>query len=114
METQERARLDTYFGKIARSFLPEARPASVLVTHLLPERPAFVRAVDTVSALRAVLPKPKSIDTHARREVESLVTCDELTRDLFADEGSAVTYLESRAAVRTSCCWTSAATSRRA
>ncbi|WP_371481387.1 adenosylhomocysteinase [Kitasatospora sp. NBC_00315] len=98
METSERARLDTYFGKIARQFTPAERPASLLVTHLLPERPSFVRAVATLSELRAVLPKPKSIDTSARREIEQTIPCDELSRDLFNDEDTAVTYLETRAA----------------
>ena len=44
METFERARLDAYFGRIAARFAPGERPASFLITHLLPERPAFVRA----------------------------------------------------------------------
>ncbi|MFG3224141.1 NAD(P)-binding domain-containing protein [Kitasatospora sp. NPDC048194] len=98
METSERARLETYFGKIARRFTPQVLPSSLLVTHLLPERPSFVRAVGTVSNLRAVLPKPKSIDTAARREVEQAFPCDELSRELFAEPDTAVTYLETRAA----------------
>ncbi len=52
----------------------------------------------TLSELRAVLPKPKSIDTSARREIEQTIPCDELSRDLFNDADTAVTYLETRAA----------------
>jgi adenosylhomocysteinase len=98
METSERARLDTYFNKIARTFTPPERPSSLLVTHLLPERPAFVRAVGAVSNLRAVLPKPKSVDPAARREVERTTPCDELSRETFADPDTAITYLETRTA----------------
>ncbi|KIQ66689.1 adenosylhomocysteinase [Kitasatospora griseola] len=98
METFDRARLDTYFGRIARQFTPEQRPASVLVTHLLPERPSFVKAVAAASNLKAVLPKPKSIDSGARREIERTVVVDELSREMFIDPDSAVTYLETRAA----------------
>ncbi|MFI1866625.1 adenosylhomocysteinase [Streptomyces jumonjinensis] len=98
METSERARLDTYFGKIAKTFAPSERPSSILVTHLLAERPAFVRAVRSMSDLRAVLPKPKSVDTVARREVEQTTPCDELSREAFADPDSALSYLEMRAA----------------
>ncbi len=98
MENFERARLDAYFGKIAGQFAPPTRPAALLVTHLLPERPSFVRAAAAVTRLKAVLPKPKSLDTVARREVERVVPCDELTRELFADTQSALDYLESRAA----------------
>ncbi|MDF3290748.1 adenosylhomocysteinase [Streptomyces silvisoli] len=98
MEASERARLGTYFSKIAEQFTPAERPSSLLVTHLLPERPSFVRAVASLSNLRAVLPKPKSIHPTAQREVEQVVPCDVLSRGLFADPDAAVTYLESRAA----------------
>ncbi|WP_413753046.1 adenosylhomocysteinase [Streptomyces sp. R-74717] len=97
MESFERARLDAYFAKIAAQFLPEERAASFLITHLLPERPGFVRAVAALSDLRAVLPKPKSISVSARREVERFVAVDTLSRDLFADPDTALDYVESRA-----------------
>lgn len=99
MEPSERARLSAYWQRIAAEFEPDpaARPSSLLITHLLPERPAFVRAVGKVSELRAVLPKPKSITEAARREVEQAFTVDELSRDLFNDPDAALTYLESRA-----------------
>ncbi|MGW5394521.1 adenosylhomocysteinase [Streptomyces koyangensis] len=98
METRERARLDAYFSRVGRQFTPAELPSSLLVTHLLPERSAFVRAVDAVSNLRAVLPKPKSITAAAKREVERLFPVDELSRGLFTDPDTAVAYLESRAA----------------
>lgn len=98
MEQFERARLDQYFGRIASRFMPEEAPASFLITHLLPERPSFVRAVGTATRLCAVLPKPKSIAETARREVEQFTQCDTLTRETFADPEPALEYLESRAA----------------
>ncbi|MEV7089778.1 adenosylhomocysteinase [Streptomyces sp. NPDC093085] len=98
MESFERARLDSYFAKIAAHFAPAEQATSFLVTHLLPERPGFVRAVDSVSSLRAVLPKPKSISPEARREVERTFPVDALTRELFAGADTALEYFESRAA----------------
>ncbi|MFJ6760213.1 adenosylhomocysteinase [Streptomyces sp. NPDC091273] len=98
METHERARLDAYFAKVAAQFAPDEPTASLLVTHLLPERPAFVRAVAQMTALKAVLPKPKSITAAAQREVEHTVPVDALTRELFTDPDTALDYLESRAA----------------
>ncbi|MFI5864246.1 adenosylhomocysteinase [Streptomyces sp. NPDC051546] len=98
MEIADRARLDTYFGKVAEAFMPSERPSSLLITHLLPERPSFVGAVGKVSHLRAVLPKPKSIHASTRREIERTVACDELSREMFSDPDTAVTYLETRAA----------------
>ncbi|MFG2650979.1 adenosylhomocysteinase [Streptomyces sp. NPDC048436] len=96
MEQFERARLDAYFARIADGFAPTERPSSFLITHLLPERPSFVQAVGTSSTLRAVLPKPKSIDPAALRAVEKATPCDPLTRELFEDADTAVEYIESR------------------
>jgi adenosylhomocysteinase len=99
MESFERARLDTYFGRIAARFAPGERPRSFLITHLLPERPAFVRGVAKVTELCAVLPKPKSVHADARRRIEDDGhPCDTLSRALFADPDRAVRYFEDRAA----------------
>ncbi|MFI7009951.1 adenosylhomocysteinase [Streptomyces sp. NPDC050145] len=98
MEAFERVRLDSFFGRIAQQFATTERPASFLITHLLPERPHFVRAVATQTDLRAVLPKPKSINPVARRAVEKTVQCDTLTRGMFEEPDAALDYLEGRAA----------------
>jgi adenosylhomocysteinase len=100
MEQFERARLDSYFNRVAAQVMPEAMPASFLITHLLPERPSFVKAIGAVSDLRAVLPKPKSIDTAARREIERFAQCDELSRELFSNAETCLDYFESRAGDR--------------
>ncbi|MEU5607508.1 adenosylhomocysteinase [Streptomyces sparsogenes] len=97
MESFERARLDNYFARVAAQFVPADQTASFLVTHLLPERPGFVRAVASLSRLRAVLPKPKSINPAARREIEQDIPVDTLSRELFADADTALDYFESRA-----------------
>lgn len=103
MEIFERARLDAYFTKIATTFAPDEKTAAFLITHLLPERPSFVRAVAAMTGLKAVLPKPKSISPAARREVEHTTAVDTLTRELFTDPDTALDYLESRAAGETTC-----------
>lgn len=80
MEAFERAHLDAYFGRIAAHFAPTERPAGFLITHLLPERPAFVRSVASVTDLRAVLPKPKSVHLPAQRQIEfEGHVCDKLS-----------------------------------
>lgn len=97
MEQFERARLDSYFTRIAYAFALPEKPSAFLITHLLPERPSFVRAVGISTRLRAVLPKPKSVDPAARREIEKTAQCDPLSRELFEDPDSAVGYIEARA-----------------
>lgn len=101
METFERARLDAYFARIAAQFTPGEQTTSFLITHLLAERPAFVRAVAAMTRLTAVLPKPKSVHPAAKREVERTHMVDTLTREIFAQEDDALEYLESRAAGQT-------------
>ncbi|MET7620955.1 adenosylhomocysteinase [Streptomyces sp. NPDC005408] len=101
MENFERARLDAYFGRIASRFAPIEQPAAFLITHLLPERPAFVRGVAGVTELRSVLPKPKSVHAEALRQIEADGhACDTLSRELFADPDRAVRFIETRAAGR--------------
>ncbi len=70
----------------------------MLITHLLAERPAFVKAMGRVSSLAAVLPKPKSIHDGALKEVGAFVQVDELDRATFSDPDRALAYLEKRAA----------------
>lgn len=98
MEAFERARLDSYFTRLTAQFSTPERPSAFLITHLLPERPAFVRAVAKQTDLRAVLPKPKSIHAPAKREVEQVAQCDPLSRDLFENAEAALDYIEARAA----------------
>jgi adenosylhomocysteinase len=52
MESFERARLEAYFGRVVQHFAAADRPSAFLVTHLLPERPSFVRAVASLVDLR--------------------------------------------------------------
>ena len=75
----------------------DRKPALILVTHLLAERPCFVAAAARLSTISAVLPKPKTPDPRALREVRRNFPCDRLERRAFADPSQVVAYLESRA-----------------
>lgn len=92
--------MNAFFRKITSRYeMPE--PASVLViTHLLGERPAFLRAVGRLAEVAAVLPKPKSIDARALEEVTAFLPVDGLERAAFVVPARALEYLESRAAGR--------------
>ncbi|MFI6883948.1 adenosylhomocysteinase [Streptosporangium canum] len=98
-EDFEKSRVDAFFRRVT-----ELRPtlhrgvSAVVVTHLLPERPVFLRAVARVANVAAVLPKPKSIDTAALREISGVMPVDQLDRSRFTDPAHTLAYLESRAA----------------
>lgn len=98
METFEIARLDRYFRAVRDALAPVVAGArAVVVTHMLPERPSFIRAVDQLAAVAGVLPKPKSADRDAVRMTGLSYQVDPLSREQFADPVTAVAYLEQRA-----------------
>lgn len=99
LEDFERNRVASYFNRIATQVKPAtSRVSIVAITHLLPERPVFLRAIAAMSNLRAVLPKPKTIDKNALNETTSLWQVDNLDRDKMANVDGLVSYLEDRAA----------------
>ena len=94
MESPERARLDAFFRHITKQFPAGTPVTSFIVTHLLSERPAFLRAMSATSTVAAVLPKPRSIDQHTLEAVRSLYPVHDLSRELFADSTRALDYIE--------------------
>ena len=98
MEDFERARVDAYFRRITGHFEVPRKPASILVTHMLADRPALVAATARLSSVASVLPKPKSIDHDALSEVGRCFQVDQLDRRRLADSAQAVAFLEGRAA----------------
>jgi adenosylhomocysteinase len=100
LEDFERSRVDAFFRKIANRKPVHERVSTVVITHLLAERPAFLRAVGRASTIAAVLPKPKSINVEALREISGTMPVDELDRAALNDPSHALAYLESRAAGR--------------
>ena len=70
MEPFETARLERYFRHVTDQVaMPAASARSLVITHMLADRPPFVRAVDRVAGVAAVLPKPKSVHPGAARTV---------------------------------------------
>lgn len=100
LEDFELSRVDAFFRKITGRCEVSEPVAALVITHLLGERPAFLRAVGRLTEVAAVLPKPKSIDARALEEVTAFLPVDGLERAAFADPARALDYLESRAAGR--------------
>ncbi|MFC5750330.1 NAD(P)-dependent oxidoreductase [Actinomadura rugatobispora] len=100
LEDFEVSRVDAFFKKVTTHIPPSGDMMAMVITHLLPERPAFLRAVARTAGIAAVLPKPKSIDAGALREISGLMPVEELDRAAFTDPGHALSVLEGRAARR--------------
>ncbi|MEV0968530.1 adenosylhomocysteinase [Microtetraspora glauca] len=98
LEDFERGRVTAFFRRVADTIPIPDRPASLVITHLLAERPAFLHAVARISNVAAVLPKPRSINEGALREISPTMQVDALDRRTFADPDQVLAYVESRAA----------------
>lgn len=98
LEDFECNRIASYFSRIVHHNTPGTRVSTIAITHMLTGRPIFLRAVASMSHLRAVLPKPKSIDQAAMREASSLWQVDKLDRGKLASADEALAYIEARAA----------------
>jgi adenosylhomocysteinase len=95
----EIARLDHYFRTVINTLAPVSADArSVVITHLLAERPSFIRAVDRIAGVAAVLPKPRSMHRDAVRTVGLSYPVSSLSRERFTDPDAALAYLEQHAA----------------
>ncbi|MEV6036058.1 adenosylhomocysteinase [Nonomuraea sp. NPDC052116] len=100
LEDFERGRVTAFFRRVADAIPVADRPASLVITHLLAERPRFLEGVARISDVAAVLPKPRSINEAALRHVRAGMQVDDLNRSRFADPEQALAYVESRAAGR--------------
>ncbi|WP_017623710.1 NAD(P)-dependent oxidoreductase [Nocardiopsis chromatogenes] len=98
LEDFERNRIASYFSRVVDQIAPETRLSTIAITHLLSGRPVFLRAIASMSHLRAVLPKPKSVAADALTEAASHWQVDKLDRRKLATPDEALAYLESRAA----------------
>ncbi|WP_207757334.1 Rossmann-fold NAD(P)-binding domain-containing protein [Nonomuraea cypriaca] len=97
MEDFERSRVDAFFKRVTEGTDVSSNVSSIVITHLLPERPSFIRAVARASRVLSVLPKPKSIHGQALREVAEAFHVDKLDRARFSDPSKALAYLEHQA-----------------
>ena len=84
-----------FFTKITNAFTTatDSTAHSVLITHLLAERPAFINAVNTLTNIAAILPKPKSINEEALATIAPTFRIDQLSRSDMAQAHYAVDYL---------------------
>lgn len=75
---------------------PEERPAAIVVTHLLQDRPFFLEAVDIVAEIRSVLPKPKTVNYEVAGWLQHRFPIDTLSRGLFSNSETALEFIDSR------------------
>lgn len=90
----ERQRAETYFSEVSAPLpgLPRAR--SIVITHLLRDRPPFLSGISRVAPVTVLLPKPKSIDRGTRARLDPAIMVKELSRDLLQADGYAAELID--------------------
>jgi adenosylhomocysteinase len=66
MDTLDEKRVQGFFNRISANFPCNDKPVSVIVTHLLPDRPFMIEALDRQTTIGLLLAKPKSIHQNTR------------------------------------------------
>lgn len=94
MDTLDREQTRKYFRAVCERF-PVAKDAvSVVVTHLLRDRPFFLEAVDRLAPIALIVPKPKSFDFETRQWLSQRYHVEPRTREDLEDSKSAVKLVE--------------------
>lgn len=84
-----------YFNTLTRRLFGESSELSVLlVTHILADRPPFVAGLSKGAKIRAIFPKPKSVNPEARAALERDYTFFDITRSALANANDVLTMIE--------------------
>jgi adenosylhomocysteinase len=73
LELPEQSRRTDYFRELTRT-TTGGDAVSVVITHLLDDRPFFLAGVDAVAPIVCLLPKPKSVSRSAEARVRDRYT----------------------------------------
>src|SRR5687767_9690840 len=98
MEPLESDSIEGFFRAAAESTITPGLPptAVFVVTHLLRDRPHFLKALSAQFHIASVIPKPKSQNVEAVADLERNYVIDGITREVLSRPGSAARYLASR------------------
>ncbi len=83
VDTLDAPRVRQFFNVVSSSSASSKteRPAVLVVTHLLADRPYFLEAISKVSNIKAIFPKPKTIDPTVRSLISRTYPIEVVSRD---------------------------------
>jgi adenosylhomocysteinase len=94
MDSATQARLRRFFDKICTLYRGGNDAASIVITHLLEDRPYFLDAVNLMAPIMLLLPKPRSIHLGTRSRVSEDYKIAQLNRFELHKSESALQLLE--------------------
>lgn len=94
MDTLDAVRVREFFESV-RTESPSASPraASVIVTHLLPDRPFLLESLAKITDLRAIVPKPKTVDPRVRSLLSNSYPLVAMSREDVSDPELCLAFL---------------------
>lgn len=86
--------IEAYFSHLVSQLGPRRDVATVAVAHMVPNTVTFAPALDKLTSLQALLPKPKSIARAEYSQLGAKFTMRQLTREWANDVRAVVTTLD--------------------
>lgn len=96
MDTLDSRYARRFFSEITGDTPQEERPASLVITHLLSDRPFFLEATNKVTEIVGLMPKPKTENPEARAWLQHRYPIFSLRRDMFNQSEKAIAFIASR------------------
>jgi adenosylhomocysteinase len=95
MDQKESERAERFFRLVREEFCPPGGQArSIVITHLLNDRPALLEAINESAPIAALLPKPKTVSPLLLAWIKHRFRIHKLSRDMFRDEEKAVSFFQ--------------------
>lgn len=85
-----------FFSKVIKTFPPKKESSCIIVTHLLPDRPCFLEAVNSTTKIVSIIPKPKSIYPAVYNFLKHKYPIDKLSRTKLTDSTGFLSSIKSR------------------
>ena len=95
MDTLSQRRIQRFFDQVVGTLPPGRSRCSVVVTHVLEDRPFFLAALDSIAPIKLLLPKPNSVHLDTRDILSNLYFIEVLQRQKFAKAEEVVGLFES-------------------
>ncbi|MGH7381377.1 MAG: NUDIX domain-containing protein [Candidatus Methylomirabilales bacterium] len=70
-----------FYDKICQALQPVERAKAIVITHILPDVPEYLSAINNIADVIAVIPKPKSIVREVLQKMQTKFDILHLTRD---------------------------------
>lgn len=95
MDLSSLERAQSFFETVRTEFVgPSEDVCSIVITHLLDDRPALLEAIDRSAPIACLMPKPKTVNPTVAAWIRHRYCIEYLSRDLFRDSRGFFAFIE--------------------